>query len=197
MNCDNKVKSYRADHSSGHLWKLPNHKGKRVIVAQQRKSGPIDEVAFPMYISTVNRNYIGTSKSETVEAAFVKVPAAMTVSIERRPVQCCGGRMERERRRTPRYIFIASAELYEEQSDVRVASRVSELSLHGCYLDMMNPFPPGTIILLKIFAGDLTFQSKARVIYATQNMGAGVAFLDVEEKYKYILERWMEQAATH
>ena len=105
--------------------------------------------------------------------------------------------MERERRRTPRYIFIASAELYEEQSDVRVASRVSELSLHGCYLDMMNPFPPGTIILLKVFAGDLTFQSKARVIYATQNMGAGVAFLDVEEKYKYILQRWMEQAATH
>jgi hypothetical protein len=105
--------------------------------------------------------------------------------------------MEREKRRTPRYIFIASAELYEEQSDVRVASRVSELSMHGCYLDMMNPFPPGTIILLKIFSGELTFQSRARVIYATQNMGAGVAFVDVDEKYKHILERWMEQAAPH
>jgi PilZ domain-containing protein len=105
--------------------------------------------------------------------------------------------MERERRRTPRYIFIASAELYDEKTDVRVATRVSELSLHGCYLDMMNPFPQGTLILLKIFAGDLTFQSKAQVIYATQNMGAGVAFLDVEEKYKYVLERWMEEAAKH
>jgi hypothetical protein len=105
--------------------------------------------------------------------------------------------MERERRRTPRYIFIASAELYEQQSDVRVASRVSELSLHGCYLDMMNPFPTGTLILLKIFAGDLTFQSKARVIYATQNMGAGVAFLDVDPKYEYVLQRWMEQAAKN
>lgn len=105
--------------------------------------------------------------------------------------------MERERRRTPRYIFIASAELYEEHSEVRVASRVSELSLHGCYLDMMNPFPPGTIILLKIFAGDLTFQSKARVIYATQNVGAGVAFLDVEPKYEYMIKRWMEEAAKH
>ncbi|HYA63354.1 MAG TPA: PilZ domain-containing protein [Candidatus Sulfotelmatobacter sp.] len=105
--------------------------------------------------------------------------------------------MERERRRTPRYIFIASAELFEEHSEVRVASRVSELSLHGCYLDMMNPFPPGTIILLKIFAGDLTFQSKARVIYATQNVGAGVAFLDVEPKYEYVIKRWMEEAAKH
>jgi len=102
--------------------------------------------------------------------------------------------MERERRRTPRLIFIASAELYEEESDVRVASRVSELSLHGCYLDMMNPFPPGTIIRLKIVSGDMTFQSKARVIYSTSNVGAGVAFLDVEPKYQYILQRWMEEA---
>ena len=103
--------------------------------------------------------------------------------------------MERERRRTPRYIFIASAELYEEQSEVRIASRVSELSLHGCYLDMMNPFPTGTIVLLKISAGELTFQSKARVVYFTPNVGAGVTFLDVEPKYEYVLNRWMEEAA--
>lgn len=103
--------------------------------------------------------------------------------------------MQRERRRTPRYIFIASAELYEESSDLRVASRVSELSLHGCYLDMMNPFPTGTLVLVKIFAGDLTFQSKAKVVYSTPNVGAGIAFLDVEPKYEYILNRWLEEAA--
>jgi hypothetical protein len=100
-----------------------------------------------------------------------------------------------EKRRTPRYIFIASAELYEEATDVRVASRVSELSQHGCYLDMMNPFPTGTLVLLKIFAGDQTFQSKARVAYHTPNVGAGVAFLDVEPKYEYVLSGWLEQAA--
>lgn len=105
--------------------------------------------------------------------------------------------MEQERRRTPRYIFIASAELYEERTDVRVASRVSELSLHGCYLDMMNPFPMGTLILLKIFAGELTFQSKAKIIYATPNVGAGVLFLDVEPKYEFILKRWLEEAAKN
>ena len=105
--------------------------------------------------------------------------------------------MARERRRTPRRIFIASAELYEEKSDVRVASRVSELSLHGCYLDMMNPFPAGTIIRLKIFSGDLTFESKARVVYSTSNVGAGVAFLDVEPKYDYIIQRWMDETRNN
>ena len=103
--------------------------------------------------------------------------------------------MEQERRRTPRYIFIASAELYEEGTEVRVASRVSELSLNGCYLDMMNPFPTGSFVLLKIFAGDLTFQSKAKVIYAAPNRGAGLLFIDVEVKYEYILKRWLEEAA--
>lgn len=128
---------------------------------------------------------------------ILRDPEGPGISMEEWAFEISGGRMERERRRTPRYIFIASAELYEEQSEVRVASRVSELSMHGCYLDMMNPFPSGTLILLKIVSGDLTFQSKARVIYATQNMGAGVAFLDVEPKYQYILERWMEQAAKN
>ena len=80
---------------------------------------------------------------------------------------------------------------------MRIASRVSELSSNGCYLDMMNPFPMDTLVLLKIFAGDLTFQSKAKVIYATPNMGAGVVFLDVEPKYEFILKRWLEEAAKN
>jgi len=105
--------------------------------------------------------------------------------------------MDQEKRRSPRYFFFASAELIEENSQIRVPSRVSELCLHGCYLDMMNPFPPGTIILLKIISGDLTFQSKARVIYSTSNVGAGVTFLDVEPKYEYMLQRWMEESANN
>lgn len=103
--------------------------------------------------------------------------------------------MEQDRRRTPRYVFFASAELWEEKSDARVVSRVSELGLHGCYLDMMNPFPQNTLVLLKITAGDLEFQTKAKVVYATPNMGAGVVFLDVEPKQDYILRRWLEVVA--
>jgi len=41
---------------------------------------------------------------------------------------------------------------------VRIATRVSELSLHGCYLDMMNPFPQDTQVgFVKIFAGGRNF----------------------------------------
>ena len=101
----------------------------------------------------------------------------------------------REKRRTPRYIFIASAELFEERSEVRVATRVSELSLYGCYLDMMNPFPVDTIVLLKIFAGEAAFKSKAKVIYSQPNMGSGMAFIDVEPDSLAVLEHWLAEAA--
>jgi len=103
--------------------------------------------------------------------------------------------VERERRRTPRYVFFASAELFEEKSEVRVASRVSELSLHGCYLDMMNPFPKDTLVLLKVWNDQHVFQTKGKVIYSQPNMGAGVAFLDVEPNSETILQGWLEDAA--
>jgi hypothetical protein len=105
--------------------------------------------------------------------------------------------MESEKRRTPRYIFFAAAELMEEKSEVRIASRLSELSLRGCYLDMMNPFPVGTSILLKIWTDESTvFESKAKVIYSQTNVGAGVEFIDVEPKYLAVLEQWLKEATT-
>jgi hypothetical protein len=106
-----------------------------------------------------------------------------------------GNSLGSERRRTPRYTFIASAELIEETSDVRIATRVSELSLYGCYLDMMNPFPVGTLVLVKISAGDAFFEAKSKIVYAQPNMGAGVVFLETDAQYQPILDRWLDEAA--
>lgn len=100
----------------------------------------------------------------------------------------------KERRRGPRYPFIASAELIEQKADVRIASRVSELSANGCYLDMMNPFPTGTLVLVKITAGEDLFQAKGKIVYSQMNMGAGVGFLEVDKASLVILERWMDEA---
>jgi PilZ domain len=103
--------------------------------------------------------------------------------------------MINDRRRTPRYGFVASAELSQHGTQLRVASRVSELGLHGCYLNMMDPFPTGTLVRLKIHAGDMAFESKGRIVYHTPNDGAGVAFLEVEPKEESILKHWLKEAA--
>lgn len=99
-----------------------------------------------------------------------------------------------EKRRGPRYSFIASAELIEVQADVRIASRVSELSMHGCYLDMMNPFPTGTLVLVKIAAGDAFFEARSKIVYSQMNMGAGVGFLEIAPASQVVLDRWLDEA---
>ncbi len=77
---------------------------------------------------------------------------------------------------------------------MRIATRVSELSLHGCYLDMMNPFPKDTVVLVKISAGDAFFEAKSKIVYSQPNMGAGVGFLEVEAPSQVVLEHWLDEA---
>jgi hypothetical protein len=51
-----------------------------------------------------------------------------------------------ERREAPRHPFIASAEETDLASGARLSALVSELSVKGCYLDTLNPFPKDTQI---------------------------------------------------
>jgi hypothetical protein len=103
--------------------------------------------------------------------------------------------MGEERRRAERHFFCAQAELLEPRTQVRVPSRISDLSLYGCYLDMMNPFPPDTVVSLKITSGDESFEANSRIVHATPNVGAGAAFLELASKDRDLLERWLRKAA--
>lgn len=58
----------------------------------------------------------------------------------------------------------------------------------------MNPFPTGTLVLVKIAAGDAFFEAKAKIIYSQPNMGAGMAFLEVRPDSQAALERWLDEA---
>jgi hypothetical protein len=92
-------------------------------------------------------------------------------------------------------MFFASAELLDEKSDVRIASRVSELSRNGCYLDMMNPFPMHTVVRVKIWTEEnVLIETKACVVYSQMNRGAGLAFVDLDPKHVPQLEKWLAKA---
>jgi PilZ domain len=101
---------------------------------------------------------------------------------------------EEQRRRNPRYAFIANAELFEPVTKMKIATRVSELSVQGCYLDMLNPFPEDTIALVKISVGNAVFESKVRVVYAHSNLGVGLVFLDPDPKNVEVLNSWIDEA---
>jgi hypothetical protein len=99
--------------------------------------------------------------------------------------------MNSERRRSPRYPFFASVEITEPQTGVHLIGRTSELSLHGCYFDMMNPLPSGSIVKVQILNHEQTFEAKGHVIYSQSNMGMGVVFDEVEADHQQTLEKWL------
>jgi hypothetical protein len=102
--------------------------------------------------------------------------------------------MEQERRRVPRYQFIAPAELVEESSGARFSSWVSELGSHGCGLSVSDPPSAGAVVQLKIGTNPReTFQARAVVVYATPE-NVGLMFSEVKPNASTILEMWLATA---
>ncbi len=79
--------------------------------------------------------------------------------------------MESERRESPRYPFLAQAELTELTSGVRIEACTSDLNSNGCYLDTLNPLQPGTIISIQITHQEQVFAAGGVVAYSQSNMG--------------------------
>jgi len=102
--------------------------------------------------------------------------------------------VENDRRRAPRYPFIANVELTEEASQARFQMRVSEIGLHGCYIDMVNPLPEGTAVHVKIFCDDGFFEAKASVVYSQANFGMGLSFREVQPFFMATLKKWLLKA---
>ena len=103
-------------------------------------------------------------------------------------------RPEVDRRRAPRYPFVATAEIVETSSGARIYARVSDLSLYGCYLDMSNPLPTGAHVFVKIFTDTDFFEADASVAYSQPNLGVGLAFRDVKPSFLPTLHKWLLQA---
>ena len=104
--------------------------------------------------------------------------------------------MDKDRRRTPRYSFIASGEVIEDASGTKMSSRISELSLNGCYLDTANPLPMGTAVMVKIFTQTDFFEAPGDVVYSHPNLGMGIEFHDVKPLFQSVLKKWLLIAMT-
>lgn len=101
-----------------------------------------------------------------------------------------------ERRSVPRYSFIATAEILEPASGVRMSGRISEISRKGCYVDLLNTLPTGTIIQVQISRDQGAFASSGRIIYAQESMGIGVAFVNMPAEQLKILDSWLAELAA-
>ncbi|HLV94435.1 MAG TPA: PilZ domain-containing protein [Candidatus Acidoferrales bacterium] len=97
------------------------------------------------------------------------------------------------RRTVPRYPLIATVEVVESASELRLSGRISEISRKGCYVDVLNTLPVGTFVQLTISRDSGTFTTTAKIIYVQEAMGMGVAFLDIAADQMATLDSWIAE----
>ena len=96
-------------------------------------------------------------------------------------------------RSSPRHTVSLAAEVVEPRSRARLTCRATDLSMGGCYMDMINPFETGTDVHLRLVSGGKAFQAEARVLYATPGMGMGLAFTRMTPAHLEVLSGWMRE----
>jgi len=99
--------------------------------------------------------------------------------------------MELERRKTPRYPFLASIEMREGTSPDKRTERVRELSLNGCFVSTAQPYAEGTVLAVKVFTETEYFEGQASVIYAQPGQGMGLMFRETKPYYLMVLRKWL------
>jgi len=100
-----------------------------------------------------------------------------------------------EKRRNPRFPFVAVANVTEKESGGELVTQVSEISMNGCYVDEQHPLPSGTRVTVKIIAKSEVFEATAKVLYAHANLGMGLAFEDVSIRSGAVLREWLAAKA--
>jgi len=101
-----------------------------------------------------------------------------------------------ERRSVARYPFVATAEVTESGSEIKLWARASELSLKGCRIDTGRPFLAGARIHLQLLRGNGAFKTQAKVIYSLEGIGMGIVFLTPTPDQQAVLEGWLLELVT-
>jgi hypothetical protein len=95
-----------------------------------------------------------------------------------------------EKRRTPRYLFRAPAEVTDTDSPQVQVAPSGDLSHFGCFVETLTPFPRGTRIRIRIDHDGAMFTASGEVANHI-NEGMGIAFSTVESANQAILENWL------
>jgi hypothetical protein len=102
--------------------------------------------------------------------------------------------MNSERRRGPRYLFIADTEVIDKNSDANCAARTNELRISGCFIETRNPAPAGAELWIRIAQRNSTFTAFGCVISVIPRTGMSVAFTSMEPNQLSVLEEWLPTA---
>jgi hypothetical protein len=103
------------------------------------------------------------------------------------------GKHGEERRFAVRHMVSATAKVTEMQSRTRMEGRCSDLSVSGCYIDTLNPFPEKSKVLLQLTNNQSTFEVSAHVVSHHIGMGMGLIFDGLSPEQRSALVDWLSK----
>ncbi|MBZ5631157.1 MAG: PilZ domain-containing protein [Acidobacteriia bacterium] len=129
-------------------------------------------------------------------AALVDHAAAERRESERRQQQ----QRQEERRRHPRFNCAGVARIWENGQEHAVDGRLNEISLGGCYVEMMSPVRVGTGIRMELAVNSRSMGLQGIVRTSQPTCGMGVEFTkiapaDAEKLHRVVAELSGEVAA--
>ena len=108
-----------------------------------------------------------------------------------------GERRRVDRRKHPRHpISGGGAEIRQQGVDSRIWARLTDISLGGCYLEIMSPLPVLTYVNLSLTLEEQHLQAKGQVMVSHPHFGMGVQFIDLSAPDRQMLESWIAVLAA-
>jgi PilZ domain-containing protein len=82
----------------------------------------------------------------------------------------------KEQRQFPRHTCRIESLVSIEGTNMNVSAKVTDISLSGCYIEMLSPLPVDTLIELTLNPSNTTLHLHGKVRYSQTGMGMGVVF---------------------
>jgi len=93
--------------------------------------------------------------------------------------RCKADRRQVERRRHPRFHCSGTATIWEQGQELSISARVNEISLGGCYIEMMSPMRLATSVRLELSVNRRSISLEGIVRNSQPNFGMGVEFTKI------------------
>jgi ActR/RegA family two-component response regulator len=84
-----------------------------------------------------------------------------------------------------------------EKDDPPVRAQLTDLSLHGCYLEIPSPFPISTRVTLTMRSGEVKLLSEGIVRVMHPEKGMGVEFTQTTQEHRALLESFLASLAAN
>ncbi len=104
--------------------------------------------------------------------------------------------MNRERRRTHRFLFEAPIELTHVPSDSQITAVTGDIGQFGCFVITGSSFSIGSAIKLGITYNGRTFSATGSVMYVIKKQGMGIAFNELSVQSRSVLDQWIAEQST-